>query len=185
MKTVTDNGAGKADKTTVYLKAEVDAKVKAVTDNGAGKADKETVYSKEQINAMMKAVKENGGGSNQAELNKKLDGKADIASVYTRDDLDTKLALKQDTTGLSMLHGLLESKAEVDDVYSKEEADTLFALKPTFEAGEAAQAFWPEDGGSWLPVTVNSKTEGGGYNVTWGMDGSCSSLSSSEVRRPQ
>jgi len=104
--------------------------------------------------------------------------------VYTRDEIDKKLGLKEDKGSLQMLSVMLQAKPEAEDVYTKAEADAIFALKATFAPGDAAEGFWPEDGGQWLAVTVNSRSEGGGYNVSW-EDGSRSDLLFDHVRKPQ
>merc|ERR1712232_1211712 len=178
---------GKTDKTAVYTKEETDKKLAAA----GGSKPAAPGYTKEEVDTKLKAALTlsagaagSSAGNNQADTDKKFELKADKVSVYTRDEIDKKLGLKEDKGSLQMLAGMLEAKPEADDVYTKAEADAIFALKATFAPGDAAQGFWPEDGGQWLAVTVNSRGEGGGYNVSW-EDGSRSDLIFDHVRKPQ
>lgn len=57
-----------------------------------------------------------------ANLTTAVNGKADAANVYTKNDADAKLALKADVTALN-------DKADKADVYSKTDADDRYATK--------------------------------------------------------
>lgn len=57
-----------------------------------------------------------------ANLTTAVNGKADAANVYTKNDADAKLALKADETALN-------DKADKADVYSKTDADARYATK--------------------------------------------------------
>lgn len=62
-----------------------------------------------------------------ANLTTAVNGKADAANVYTKNDADGKLALKADVTALN-------DKADKTDVYSKTDADDRYATKTELNA---------------------------------------------------
>merc|ERR1712232_167037 len=96
---------GKTDKTAVYTKEETDKKLAA----GGGIKPAVPGYTKEEADA--KFMAKTAAGSNAGnDSDKKFELKADKVSVYTRDEIDKKLGLKEDKGSLQMLAGMLEAK---------------------------------------------------------------------------
>lgn len=120
--------ATKADVTSVYTKEETDSAISsAITgkadvtyvDNGLeSKADKSTTYNKTEIDTAINNLSSNITG--------KLANKADINSVYTKDEMPSVIAANiTNKADQSYVDSQLANKADKATTYTKNEVDNL------------------------------------------------------------
>lgn len=120
--------ATKADVTSVYTKEDTDSAISSAiigkadlsyVDNGLeSKADKSTTYNKTEIDTAINNLSSNITG--------KLANKADINSVYTKDEMPSVIAANiTNKADQSYVDSQLANKADKATTYTKNEVDNL------------------------------------------------------------
>lgn len=113
--------AGKADKASVYTKAEVDAQQADQDTRISAKADAATVYTMGQVDSALGAKADKASVYTQTQIDSQqaaqdlvIAGKANLSEVYTRVQVDGQQFI-QDTA--------IDAKANKADVYTKSEVN--------------------------------------------------------------